>query len=83
MVSGGLVKRRNRSGYLAGLLRTEYAALVSLLLSESAAQKAILLPMRLKVPENKVLTEVMLPLYHSTLGTVRSLIALQCISLLR
>ncbi len=54
------VKRCNQSGYLAGLLRTEYAALVCLLLSESAAQTAILLPVRLKVPEKKVLTEVML-----------------------
>ena len=53
-----LVKRCNQSGYLAGLLRSGYAALVSPLLSESAAQKAILLPGRLKVPEKKVLTEV-------------------------
>ena len=46
-------------------------------------QKAILLPVRLKVPEKKVLTEVMLLLYHSNSGTVKSLIAVQCISLLR
>ena len=58
MVSGGLVKRCNQSGYLARLVRTEYAVLVSLLLSESAAQKPILLPVRLKVPEKKVVTEV-------------------------
>lgn len=38
-------------------------------------QKAILLAVRLKVPEKKELTEVMLLLYHSNSGTVRSLIA--------
>ena len=31
----------------------------------------------------KVLTEVILLLYHSNLGTIKSLIAVQCISLLR
>jgi len=46
-------------------------------------QEAILLPVRLEVPEKKVLTEVMLLLYHSDSGTVKSLIAVQRISLLR